>query len=55
VLAFIRDEYLGRARGKQGTVYTHFTQATDTNNIKFVFESVRSTLLKLNMNEFGIL
>lgn len=55
VLAFIRERYLERAENKKGAVFTHFTEATNTNNIKFVFDSVRSTLLKLNMNEFGIL
>ena len=39
---------------EEDAVYTHFTEATNTKNIEFVFNSVKSTLLKNNMNEFGI-
>jgi len=53
VLKFIKAMYIERSK-EQDTVYTHFTEATNTNNIEFVFNSVKSTLLKNNMNEFGI-
>jgi len=34
------------------TVYSHFTCATDTNNMRFVFESVRSTILEQNIRDY---
>ncbi|XP_018580006.1 guanine nucleotide-binding protein G(f) subunit alpha [Anoplophora glabripennis] len=46
-------EHIGFVPGKNiheklppRTIYTHFTVATDTNNIKKIFESVRDTILR---------
>nr|XP_027194718.1 guanine nucleotide-binding protein G(k) subunit alpha-like [Dermatophagoides pteronyssinus] len=36
------------------TIYSHFTCATDTENIKFVFDSVKWTILNKNMEDFGL-
>ena len=33
-------------------IYSHFTCATDTENIRFVFKSVRDTILKMNLEEY---
>jgi guanine nucleotide-binding protein G(q) subunit alpha len=33
-------------------VYSHFTCATDTNNMRFVFEAVKSTILDQNIKEY---
>lgn len=39
----------------QKHVYSHFTCATDTENIKFVFNSVKHTILMENIDDCGIL
>ena len=44
---------LGPNREKSGwkrQVYHHFTTATDTNNIKLVFDSVKDSILRRNLN-----
>ncbi|XP_025026905.1 guanine nucleotide-binding protein subunit alpha-14 isoform X2 [Python bivittatus] len=35
-------------------IYTHFTCATDTENIRFVFAAVKDTILNLNLKEFNL-
>jgi len=35
-------------------IYTHFTCATDSNNIRFVFDVVTDLLLKENMESCGL-
>ncbi|KAH9418024.1 Guanine nucleotide-binding protein G(k) subunit alpha, partial [Dermatophagoides pteronyssinus] len=35
-------------------IYTHFTCATDTNNIQFVFDAVTDVILKNNLREIGL-
>ncbi|XP_075147628.1 guanine nucleotide-binding protein subunit alpha-14-like [Haematobia irritans] len=35
-------------------LYTHFTCATDTENIKVVFDAVRDTILSARLNRFGL-
>lgn len=35
-------------------IYAHFTCATDTENIRFVFAAVKDTILKLNLEEFNL-
>lgn len=34
------------------TIYSHFTCATDTNNMRFVFESVKSTIFNQNIKDY---
>ena len=44
---------VGPNREKSGWkrhVYHHFTTATDTNNIKLVFNSVKDSILRRNLN-----
>ncbi|ELU00453.1 hypothetical protein CAPTEDRAFT_204897 [Capitella teleta] len=38
----------------QKEVYTHFTNATDTANIQFVFDASMAVVLKMNLREAGI-
>lgn len=38
--------------GEGSKVYSHFTCATDTNNMRFVFEAVKSTILDQNIREY---
>lgn len=35
-------------------IYSHFTCATDTENIKFVFAAVKDTILQLNLKEYNL-
>ena len=35
-------------------VYSHFTCATDTENIRFVFAAVRDTILQYNLKEYNL-
>ena len=36
-------------------IYSHFTCATDTENIKFVFAAVRDTILRANLREYNLM
>lgn len=36
------------------TIYFHFTCATDTENIKFVFDSVADVIIKNNLTDCGL-
>lgn len=35
-------------------IYSHFTCATDTENIRFVFAAVKDTILQLNLREYNL-
>lgn len=35
-------------------LYPHFTKATDTGNITFVFNSVKSTILRLHLRDYNL-
>uniref|UniRef100_A0A8C6PQG5 Adenylate cyclase-inhibiting G alpha protein n=1 Tax=Nothobranchius furzeri TaxID=105023 RepID=A0A8C6PQG5_NOTFU len=35
-------------------IYTHFTCATDTNNVQFVFDAVTDVIIKINLMEIGL-
>lgn len=35
-------------------IYSHFTCATDTDNIRFVFAAVKDTILQLNLKEYNL-
>ncbi|XP_003742733.1 guanine nucleotide-binding protein subunit alpha-11 [Galendromus occidentalis] len=51
---FILDMFLAVNEGEFGMkprqIYSHFTCATDTNNIRFVFDSVKNTLIQNNID-----
>lgn len=42
-------------RKDQKQIYTHFTCATDTNNIQFVFDAVTDVIMKNNLSNIGLL
>lgn len=42
-------------RKDQKEIYTHFTCATDTNNIQFVFDAVTDVIIKNNLKDCGLL
>ncbi len=39
---------------KDKTIYSHFTCATDTENIRLIFVAVKDTILRLNLKEFNL-
>ena len=56
---YIKEKFLELNRPKNPNqpkkeIYTHFTCATDTNNIKFVFESITDSIIMKHLKEMGI-
>lgn len=51
---FILKLYQNQNPDKEKVVYSHFTCATDTENIRFVFAAVKDTILQLNLREFNL-
>jgi len=49
----IRDAFLAKAQNK--LVYTHVTCATDTNQMKVVFEAVKDIVIRAALNDVGLL
>jgi len=41
-------------RKDQKEIYTHLTCATDTNNVKFVFDAVTDVIIKNNLKQIGL-
>ncbi|XP_028855756.1 guanine nucleotide-binding protein subunit alpha-15.1 isoform X2 [Denticeps clupeoides] len=57
---FICEMYQDQAQNRESkkgskTVYTHFTCATDTNNIRKVFGDVKDTVLIKSLAEYGVI
>jgi hypothetical protein len=53
-LSFIRAEYLQRNRDSGKQIYPHVTQATDTSNIKFVWDAVVDITLRNQITDMGL-
>ncbi|KAK2523798.1 hypothetical protein Q9966_011948 [Columba livia] len=51
---FILKLYQDQNPDKEKAIYSHFTCATDTENIRFVFAAVKDTILQLNLREFNL-
>lgn len=51
---FILKMYMEQNPDKDKTLYSHFTCATDTENIRFVFVVVKDTILRHNLKEFNL-
>ncbi|XP_054545213.1 guanine nucleotide-binding protein subunit alpha-14 [Talpa occidentalis] len=51
---FILKLYQDQNPNKEKIIYSHFTCATDTENIRFVFAAVKDTILQLNLREFNL-
>lgn len=49
----LQFESLNSRKGEK-EVYTHFTCATDTNNIQFVFDAVTDVIIKNNLKDCGL-
>ncbi|GJQ73083.1 hypothetical protein Trydic_g1713 [Trypoxylus dichotomus] len=54
--AYIRTKFVNLNKRKdKKEIYTHFTCATDTNNIQFVFDAVTDVIIKNNLKDIGLL
>uniref|UniRef100_A0A8C0FSK9 Guanine nucleotide-binding protein subunit alpha n=1 Tax=Bubo bubo TaxID=30461 RepID=A0A8C0FSK9_BUBBB len=51
---FILKLYQDQNPDKEKVIYSHFTCATDTENIHLVFAAVKDTILQLNLREFNL-
>ena len=51
--SFIRKQFEAQNKTKR-EIYTHFTNATDTANVQFVFDASMAVVLKRNLEEAGI-
>lgn len=49
----LQFENLNSRKGEK-EIYTHFTCATDTNNIQFVFDAVTDVIIKNNLKDCGL-
>ncbi|NXX16098.1 GNA14 protein, partial [Podargus strigoides] len=49
---FILKQYQDQNPDKENVIYSHFTCATVTENICFIFAAVKDTILQLNLREF---
>nr|CAD2176722.1 unnamed protein product [Meloidogyne enterolobii] len=53
--AYIKLQFETKRKDGQKEIYTHFTCATDTENIRFVFDAVTDIIAKENLRTFGLL
>lgn len=51
---FILQMYVEQHSGHHKALYSHFTCATDTENIKVVFKAVKDTLFRDNLEKFNL-
>ncbi|XP_026152618.1 guanine nucleotide-binding protein subunit alpha-14-like [Mastacembelus armatus] len=51
---FILKMYVDEHSGHDKPLYTHFTCATDTENIRIVFKAVKDTLFRENLEKFNL-
>ena len=52
---YIKKKFMEKNKGSKRTIYPHFTCATDTTNIRFVFSVVEDIFLNENLKEMGII
>jgi GTPase SAR1 family protein len=52
-IALIQDTFHAKAKNK--LIYTHITCATDTDNMKVVFEAVKDIVIRAALNDVGLL
>ncbi|XP_034941094.1 guanine nucleotide-binding protein G(q) subunit alpha isoform X4 [Chelonus insularis] len=51
---FILKMFVDLNPDNEKIIYSHFTCATDTENIRFVFAAVRDTILQFNLKEYNL-
>jgi len=54
-LKFIQEEYFERNANDDKTIYCHVTEATDTENIAFVWKATKHIILEQNLARHGLL
>ena len=52
---FIQDMFVDQNTDSEKSIYSHFTCATDTENIRFVFAAVKDRILQLNLKEYHLI
>jgi guanine nucleotide-binding protein subunit alpha len=54
---YLMDQFqnLAKVKGSPKRVYTHFTCATDTKNVKFVMSAVNDIILQFTLRNVGLL
>jgi len=53
--AYIQEQFENLNKRKDTKeIYTHFTCATDTNNVQFVFDAVTDVIIKNNLKDCGL-
>lgn len=55
VLRYLDALFRSKVHNRDRVVYSHYTTATDTENIKFVFNAVKDTVLHNNLQNFGLI
>ena len=52
---YIRERFLALNRaGEKKEIYTHFTCATDTGNVRFVFDAVTDVIIRRHLRAVGL-
>lgn len=51
---FILKMYMAQHTDRHKPLYSHYTCATDTENIRIVFKSVKDTLLQESLEQFNL-
>jgi len=51
---FWEDKFKGKAKDKEKSIFSHVTCATDTGNVKFVFNAVIAIILEHNLKSSGL-
>ena len=54
-LKFIQDEYFDRNANPTKSIYCHVTDATNTENIAFVWKAAKHIILEQSLNRSGML
>lgn len=51
---FMQAEFEKKKADPEKIIYTHVTCATDTNNVKAVFNAVKDIIIRKSLNEAGL-
>jgi len=52
--SYFKEKFLAKMKNKDKTVYTHVTCATDTSNVKFVFNAVINMIIEQTIKDSGL-
>jgi len=52
---YIQEEFESKNRSTEKEIYTHVTCATDTSNIKHVFNAVKDIIIRQSLKEGGLM